>query len=151
MSEMDKEGKEYLIKVMESFKKGRIGLLAVELERVIISVPAPRIAVLMALEMLVEAEARMAERGDHPSPSASRKKAHDVADLVREHFRGMTEEHFDSFTSDESIDEVLNEAQEAMREMMMAAASDDHSCGGCGNCENPEGSEEPEDPDPMLN
>lgn len=142
---MEKEAKEQLIEIMESYKKGRVGLFAAEIERLVASIPAPRLAALMAIEIMIEAEARAVERGEHPNPElVTIEKSHEVSDMVREHIRGLSLEDFDAFTSEDSINEVMQEAKGRLQEMM------GHACEECGACD-AEGDDDSEDPETLLN
>jgi len=147
MSEkMRKEVKEYFIRTMNGFQKGLVGLLAIEVERSITSVPAPRIGTLMAMEIVIEADARKSKKDPDASVGRTFDKSRQVADLVREYIRGLSDEEFDAFTSQESIEEAT---KMALDELSCLTGHADKDCSSCG--EDDQEKDESKDPNKIMN
>ncbi|MGW8179313.1 MAG: hypothetical protein ACWGQW_11210 [bacterium] len=146
---IDEETKARLIEVMKEYKPGMIGMLAMSIESVISRVPAPRLAVWLALELVMDSAARHAKKNPNPEIGETEDKAHAVVDMVREHVRSLSDEEFDGFVSEDAINEVVSNAMEKMKSMM-----DEHDCAECGACDigHQDGeSEEEEDPERLPN
>jgi hypothetical protein len=145
---MDDNAKERLTKIMQNVKPGMAGLLAMDIEGVIVRVPAPRIVALMALEIVIDASARAAKRNPQPEIGDTFEQGREVSAAVREYIQGLSDEEFDNFTSEETMNEMTQLAMNRIREMMEQGG---HSCEGCGACGAGEDGDVEDDPDPLMN
>jgi hypothetical protein len=144
---MDEKTKEYLLSIMKSFEKGLVGILAIEIEGTIIRVPVPKLAALMAMEIVVDAESRICRSDDNPRYAPSPEKSRALSDLVRNYIRNLSDDEFRDFTSDVNINKVIQLANEKLLSMSRC------ECAKCGTCkEHKEDDEDGEnEPNPFVN
>lgn len=123
---MDKEKKEVVLGMLKSFSKGLVGFVAIDVERAITHSPIPNLVAQMAMEIVAEVDARShLDRQDSLLPDMEQCRA--VSDLVREYIRGLSDEEFWAFTSDEILEETIQLANKKLQSMMS-------KCGECNTC-----------------
>lgn len=123
---ISEKNKNDLIRVMRDYEKGSVGILSLDVESILVSSGAPRLASLLATELMVEAIARYAKKNPNPDIGETEEKSYAIIDLVRKHVRDMSDEEFDSFTSKESLDKVVGRLREA---------AVDQEYGSCAECD----------------